>query len=114
MKLFERNKLVSNFKSTVFIAGTFFVCITSFNTLHADGFKGGIFQQKVKCELKCTPQGQGTYCVFVPEGCNNARGLEIPNKRLDQVTNPRMVNPRLINPKRKFLPGDQFQPNKLK
>ena len=122
MKLFRRKNTGKSIKNVVFVAGALFVYVVTFNSIYADGLKGGFnsgaFKKKGSCNLKCkpddpkNPKGPET-CVFVPTGCNNANKLGVPKRQLEQLITPQLVNPQLILPKRKFLPGDAFKPNKL-
>ncbi|MEB8431996.1 hypothetical protein OO007_07135 [Cocleimonas sp. KMM 6892] len=118
MKLFKGCIPEKNVNVSKFGVGAILACMFMFNSLNAAEYSGLLhspFIQKVKCELKCTSNGAGgSDCVFVPAGCNNKSDLKLPNSRLDSVTNPKLSNPKLVNPKRNLLPGDHFQPKKIK
>ena len=118
MKLFRCSNPKINVRVSKLRTGAILVCLFSFNSLYAAEYSGLLnspFIKKVKCEFKCKPDGNGgTICEFLPVGCNSSNNLNLPNSKIDKLTNPKLTNPKLINPKRNLLPGDQFQSKPVK
>jgi len=102
MTILTKHSLHKSMTRNLFIGGVAIVFVVTSNTSYA-------------CDLVCKDMKTALQeCVWKPKGCNNKNQLDLPSNKLDRLTNPQLVNPQLINPKRQVVPGDQFNPKKIK